>query len=69
MGADKVKDAEFPRIRKTKVDKFMDEFDETHRELRTQFVNYDTTIAIDYKNLKQEINQNDRSNQKQFQKA
>ena len=35
----------------------MNEFDETDREQKTTFVDYDTTISIDCKNLKQEINQ------------
>ena len=40
-----MEDAEFPRIRRTKVDKFMDEFDETDRELKILFIDYETTIA------------------------
>ena len=53
-----MEEAGFPRIRRTKVGKFVDEFDETNKELNALFVNYDTTVPIAFQNLKREINKN-----------
>ena len=53
-----MEDAEFPKIRGFKLDKFLDQFDGTDRDIKTLFVNYDTNIPIGFRNLEREINQN-----------
>ena len=35
----------------------MDEFEGTDKDLKTLFVNYDTNIPVDFKNLARKINQ------------
>ena len=43
----------------------MDEFDGTDRDWKALFVNYDTNIPINFKNLESDINQNAGRNFKQ----
>ena len=49
---------EFTKIRRTNLHKFIDAFDGVDKELDSLFVNYDTSIPVDFNNLKQQINQN-----------
>ena len=60
-----MEDVDFPRVRRFNLDKFLDQFDGTDRDLRALFVNYDTNVRIDFKNLKRETNQNAGRNFKQ----
>ena len=60
-----MEDAEFPRVGRFTLDKFLDQFDETDSDLRVLFVNYDTNVPLDFKNLEREINQNAGRNFKQ----
>ena len=53
-----MEDAEFLKIRRSKLDKFMDVFEGTDKDLKALFVNYDTNVSIDFKNLEREIIQN-----------
>ena len=38
--------------------KFLDDFNGTDRDMNALFVNYDTSIPVDFKNLERENNQN-----------
>ena len=60
-----MEDVEFPRVRRFNLDKFLDQFAETDRDLRVLFVNYSTNVPLDFKNLEREINQNAGRNFKQ----
>ena len=53
-----MKDEEFPRVRRSMHGKFLDEFEGTKRDLKVLFVNNDTNIYVDFKNLEREISQN-----------
>ena len=43
--------AEISIIRRTKLDKFMVDFEGTDKDQKALFVNYDTNVQIDFKNL------------------
>ena len=49
---------EFTKIRRTNLHKFIDAFDGVDKELDSLFVNYDTSIPVDFNNLEQDIHQN-----------
>ena len=46
-----MEDAEFPKIRRFTLDKFVDDFEGTDKDLKALFVNYDTNIPKDLRNL------------------
>ena len=47
-------DVELPRIRRSKLDKFLDQFEGTEKDLRALLVNYDTNIPVDFNNIERE---------------
>ena len=51
-----MEDAEFPKVRRFILEKFIDEFDGIDKDVKALFVNYDTNVPIDFKNLEREIN-------------
>ena len=48
---------ELPKIRRTKIEKFIDIFSGSIEELKNIFVTYNTDLVIYYKDLRRQINQ------------
>ena len=52
-----MEDTEFPKVRRTTLAKFMDEFEKTDIDMKALSVNNATIVTVDFKNLEREINQ------------
>ena len=49
--------ASLPKVGSTTMEKFLDKFEGTEKEMTSLFILWDTTTALDYKNLERKTNQ------------